>query len=193
MVSFLSGEHFQVSSGKIRSHGKVANAVYNIFDTCQDGLGFKQRYNILCSLNLPEKVQVVKHVLTASQAKIDTTYAKAIAAGYEGLVLKTPDHLYQEKRSIDWQKMKEVQSADLRVVGFFEGKGKYEDSLGGIIVEHYTGVEVKVGGGFSDADRDYIWKYQMKYNGAVAEVLYHEVTPDGSLRHPRFKMWRGDK
>ena len=27
----------------------------------------------------------------------------------------------------------------------------------------------------------------------VIEVKYHEVTPDGSLRHPRFYRWRDDK
>ena len=29
--------------------------------------------------------------------------------------------------------------------------------------------------------------------GIVAEIEYHEVTRDGSLRHPRFVRWRHDK
>lgn len=35
--------------------------------------------------------------------------------------------------------------------------------------------------------------HEYKLLGRMIEVEYHEVTPDGSLRHPRFKCFRDDK
>jgi DNA ligase-1 len=188
----IPGKHFQVSSGMIRSDGEVADAVYHVFDTRQPGLPFEQRYEALLATTFEGPIKLVKHLLVVDQSKLDKTYAKAIAAGYEGLVLKTPRHQYQAKRSSDWLKLKEVQSVDAPVVGFYEGEGKYEGQLGGLIVD-VKGIEVRVGSGLSDQDRVSIWNNKDNYLGMTAEVLYHEVTPRGSLRHPRFKMWRGDK
>jgi len=189
----IPGSNFQTASGALRSFENCPNAVYHIFDAPDTTFAFRHRLIELAKIVPSEHVQVVKHVLTTSLAKVDETYSKALNAGYEGLVLKTPEHVYQMKRSSDWLKMKAVQSVDAPVTGFFEGQGKYEGSLGGIVVLLDTNVAVKVGGGFSDAERAYIWAHQDEFRSKIAEVLYHEETPDGSLRHPRFKCWRSDK
>jgi ATP-dependent DNA ligase len=105
-------------------------------------------------------------------------------------------------------KMKAEETLDLTVVDAFEGTGKYEGKLGGLTVLH-EGLRVNVGSGFSDQQREEFWELydedmQRRKEcgdrgedavdtllGAVAEVQYHEVTPDGSLRHPRFVRFRG--
>lgn len=99
---------------------------------------------------------------------------------------------------------------------------KYETILGGVIVDH-KGVGVRVGGGFSDEDRAELWKLwemdaniigidpivgfkgkvfdynELKEVGAtnlmtrLLETEFMEVTPDGSLRHPRAIRFRDDK
>lgn len=194
----IPGLHFQESSGLIRSHARTPEAVFYMFDVPSHPGEFSKRLKHMKELstnfgqeeNYP--IEFVKHVITSSEQKVLDTYNKALIAGYEGLVLKTPHHKYQTKRSADWQKLKEVLDADLPVIGFFEGQGKYEGSLGGIIVDN-AGVAVKVGGGFSDSERAEIWANQEKYKGRIAEVLYHEETPDRSLRHPRFIRFRYDK
>lgn len=188
----IPGMHFQESSGLIRSHNKCPDAIYHIFDAQIEDQPFSERYDFISNLSLPPSTKLVRHILTRDEDKIFRTYDKAIEQGYEGLVLKTPNHKYQMKRSGDWQKLKEVLSLDLTITGIFEGQGKYEGSLGGVIVDN-KGVLVKVGGGFSDALRDKIWTRPIDYIGKVAEVLYHEQTPDGSLRHPRLKCFRVDK
>lgn len=194
----LPGEHFQTASGLIRSLADCPNVVYNVFDVPSIAGSFEERLinlrGTVSALNNPS-ILLVKHVLVeqGAESRICELYGKAISNGYEGLVLKTKGHKYQTKRSSDWLKMKAVESEDLPVIGFFEGEGKYEGSLGGIIVERHNGVHVKVGGGFSDVLRHEIWMNRPRFMGRTAEVLYHEETPDGSLRHPRLKTFRSDK
>jgi ATP-dependent DNA ligase len=142
----------------------------------------------------------------------------------EGVVIKDPDALYEKKKSAAWMKLKAEETLDLPIVGVFSGQEhtKYESILGGVIVDH-KGVEVRVGGGFSDEDREELWKlweldakilgadphvgfkgrifdYQEAHDlGAtnlitrLLEVEFMEVTPDGSLRHPRAVRFRDDK
>lgn len=187
--------HFQTTSGKLRSFEACPTAVYHVFDMPEHGKPFEERYarmvDILGKVN-SEHVQLVKHVHTRDAERIERTYQKALDNGYEGLVLKTLGHMYANKRSSDWLKLKAVRDKDLTVVGFFEGEGKYAGSLGGIIVDH-EGVLVKVGSGFSDWDRMNIWGMQQEFLNRTAEIHYHEETPDRSLRHPRFKGFRVDK
>lgn len=112
----------------------------------------------------------------------------------EGAIVKSLDAPYEKKRSRGWLKMKAEETEDLRVTGCFEGEGKYVGKLGGLICDR-GGVDVRVGGGFTDAERENLYTgigYRTVI-GRLIEVQYHEVTPDGSLRHPRFVRFRDDK
>jgi len=191
----IPGLHFQESSGKIRSDDPTLDAVYKVFDVPKGTMTFDRRYQLYSDvvgiLDAPS-ITSVKHVQVRSLEHAYDTFDKALAAGYEGLVFKTPKHLYQTKRSWDWMKLKAENSKDLHVVDFFEGTGKYEGQLGGLIVSH-KGVKVRVGSGFSDIEREQMWDNQDVWLGRTVEVKYHEVTPDGSLRHPVYKGQRWDK
>ena len=91
-------------------------------------------------------------------------------------------------------KLKAINTVDARIVDIFEGTGKYSSSAGGVIIQMPDSeVLVRVGSGFSDQQRDEIYADPDKFIGRMIEVKYHEVTPDGSLRHPRFYRWRDDK
>jgi DNA ligase-1 len=119
-------------------------------------------------------------------------YETLLDAGFEGMVVKTPDHEYQLKRSWDWMKLKNTKAEDCPIVGYYEGKGKYAGKLGGVTVERRNGYISRVGGGFSDAERTNIYKNFSEYEYRFIEVHYHEDTPDGDFRHARKDRWRID-
>ena len=113
--------------------------------------------------------------------------------GAEGLMINLMDAPYEFKRSKNILKVKVMQTADLRIVGFEEGQGRNAGKLGAILVDFKGGI-VKVGSGFTDFDREFIWKNQHLYIDRVVEVSYFEVSKDKtgkeSLRFPVFKEIR---
>ena len=126
--------------------------------------------------------------------EVTKIYDSVRERGLEGLILKRMNGLYHPRRNIDWMKMKGQEEADVVITGAEEGTGKYEGMLGALIID-YNGVEVNIGSGFSDDERNTIWtEYGCgTLEGQVVEVWFHEVTPDKSMRHPRFKWFREDK
>lgn len=120
-------------------------------------------------------------------------YAEHRGAGYEGSIVKDLGSRYLPTRDSSWMKLKAEESEDLPVIDAFEGTGKYAGALGGLVFDR-AGVAVRVGSGFSDAARRHIWgQWVTDPNlvlGRIWEVEYHEVTPDGSLRHPRIGKLR---
>jgi DNA ligase-1 len=122
----------------------------------------------------------------------------AVAQGFEGIMIKDLDAPYECKRSSFWMKWKPTITVDLNIVGFEEGTGRNEGRLGAIICEgddNGRRINVNVGSGLSDANRDEYWSARDQLLGDVVEVEADAVTQnqDGtySLRCPRFVRFRG--
>lgn len=188
------GLDFQTSSGSLRSFAETPNAQFHIIDLPEHpSRSFIER--MIAARNLvTENVFVIPWRTVNSPEQIEKLYRSALEFGYEGVVVKPMEYEYVDKRSFDWMKLKAVNTVDARIVDVFEGTGKYSSSAGGVIIQMPDSeVLVRVGSGFSDQQRDEIYAEPDKYIGRMIEVKYHEVTPDGSLRHPRFYRWRDDK
>ena len=116
--------------------------------------------------------------------------------GAEGLMVNLINAPYEFKRSKNILKVKVMQTADLRIVGFEEGQGRNAGKLGAILVD-FKGNTVGVGSGFSDFEREHIWNNKDLYIGKICEVQYFEITKDKngveSLRFPVWKCLRTDK
>ena len=136
---------------------------------------------------------------TAEGHDILRRYAEdAVAAGFEGIMIKDLDAPYECKRSTFWMKWKPVITVDLNIVGFEQGTGRNLGRLGAIIcegVDNERDIFVNVGSGLSDANRDEYWSARDDLLGRVVEVAADAVTQnqDGtySLRFPRFVRFRG--
>ena len=132
------------------------------------------------------------------QARYKEINAKAIAGGYEGIMLKDPNAGYECKRSVAWLKLKPFIEVSLSVIAVEEGTGKNVGKLGALVCEGEDDdkrINVNVGSGFTDADRDIFWNSRSSVLGHIAEVRADAITQnqDGtySLRFPRFKGFRG--
>lgn len=144
-----------------------------------------------------------------------------VANGLEGVVAKRRDSVYRPGRRVaEWVKVKTLQTQDVVIGGWTEGKGSREKSLGALLMGlpgpdglRYAG---KVGTGFNERDRqelldalgplatssspfvDHIPAADAKVAHytrpeLVGEVAYGEWTPAGRLRHPRWTRLRDDK
>jgi DNA ligase-1 len=123
---------------------------------------------------------------------------KIVEEGYEGIMIKDIDSVYQCKRSTAWLKMKPFIEVSLEVKDVEEGTGRNEGKLGAFICEGTDDgkkINVNVGSGFSDANRDEYWTNRTNIINQVVEVRADAVTQnqDGtySLRFPRFLRFRG--
>ena len=124
--------------------------------------------------------------------------AKAIAGGYEGIMLKDAGSGYKCKRSVAWLKLKPFIEVSLTVTAVEEGTGKNVGRLGALVCEGTDDgrdIVVNVGSGFSDNDREAYWTARDQVVGKVVEVRADAITQnqDGSysLRFPRFLRFRG--
>jgi len=131
--------------------------------------------------------------------EVDYIFNEMLARGEEGIILKDSQSPYESKRVNHQLKYKAELDADLLIIGFEEGSGKYTGTLGAIQMESGDGqVRVSVGTGLSDNLRDYIWENKESVIGKIAAVKYNEViTSKGkdtkSLFLPVFIELREDK
>ena len=149
--------------------------------------------NVTCLAN-----ELVDLDTAEGQLRFKEINAQAIVGGYEGIMIKDPEAVYECKRSVAWLKLKPFIEVSLTVVATEEGTGKNVGKLGALVcegVDDGKAIRVNVGSGLTDEQRDGFWKFKDDCIGMVAEVRADAVTQnqDGtySLRFPRFKGFRG--
>jgi DNA ligase-1 len=145
--------------------------------------------------------EVVDLDTTEGQKYFKEINARAVAGGYEGIMIKDPDAPYECKRTASWLKLKPFIEVSLNVTQLEEGTGRNVGRLGALVCsgsDDGKNITVNVGSGFSDSDRDDFWHSHMSHGnivGQIVEVRADAVTQnqDGtySLRFPRFLRFRG--
>jgi DNA ligase-1 len=125
---------------------------------------------------------------------------EAIEAGYEGIMIKDPNAIYECKRSASWLKQKPFIEVSLTVTAVEEGTGKNEGRLGALICEGEDDgkvIHVNVGSGFTDEQRTEYWSDKDTMLGQIVEVRADAATRSQdsedvySLLFPRFLRFRG--
>jgi DNA ligase-1 len=103
-------------------------------------------------------------------------------AGGEGIMLNHPLALYQAGRSDGLLKLKGYQDAEAKVIGYTDGKGKYEGKVGALIVQTRDGRSFRVGSGLTDQMRN-----RPPEVGSFITYRYNGVTDNGLPRFARFE------
>ena len=183
-----------VGNARKQEGADTADFEYHVFDFfCKDmpHLPLYQRLDILGRNFIHEKfrkLRMVQHSKLTHWGDIDRLLEDALNRGEEGLVLKHRKDPYTFGRSRSWCKVKKRETVDLPVLRVIEGEGKYEGVLGALVCE-YNGKEVKVGSGYTDAQRIEFMTNPPK----MVEVYFQNQTGKGSLRFPIFIRDRFDK
>lgn len=202
-----------------KSDVQTDDAVYAVFDIIplsefingKSVLGQRRRSALLKTFK--PTLDKVGNIIIVPQVEVDLdTYVgelqykefnkKALEDKYEGIMLKDPDAPYECKRSTSWLKEKPFIEVSLTATKVVEGTGRNEGRMGAV---EFSGeddgkyVEVSVGGGWSDQDRDEIWRLRDTIPGQVGEIRGDALTLNQdsdnvwSIRFPRFRTWRGFK
>lgn len=112
----------------------------------------------------------------------------------EGLIFRSFHDTYENSVI---GRVKRTFTMDYVVMGLQPGEGKHAGRMGAVICGLYEGKKlvekVRVGGGWSDQERDSIWKRPRAYVGRVLEVRGYQVFDSGSMRHPNAVRFREDK
>jgi ATP dependent DNA ligase domain/DNA ligase OB-like domain len=123
------------------------------------------------------KVQVLKTTMINSISIAQTLYQEQLAQGEEGIILKDPAGIWEDKRVKHQVKMKAELEADLVVTGFTPGTGKYEGKIGSLEVQSADGkVKTSVGTGLSDEERSLDFKKE--FEGRIVAVKYNALIND---------------
>ena len=200
-----------------RKDGKQSDdAVLHLFDMCpladfQKGIWDKtQSFRSQAVKAWAEQNEsVLKHVQALEWEEVDLSTPEgqerfvelnkaAVDGGYEGVMIKDVDAPYECKRTHAWLKAKPFIEVTLEVKDVEEGTGRNLGRLGACVCEGIDDgkkINVNVGSGFSDANRDDFWNSRINIKGQLVEVRADAITQnqDGtySLRFPRFKTFRG--
>jgi DNA ligase-1 len=172
-------------------------------------MGQKRRSNLLRSMKpFFDKTGVID-IIPQLEVDLDSgvgemqfkQYNKdAIENGFEGIMIKELEALYECKRSVSWLKQKPFIEVSLKVTALEEGTGKNQGRLGALICEGEDDgkkIRVNVGSGLTDELRDEIWSDQDAVLGQIVEIRADAATRNQdsedifSLRFPRFLRFRG--
>jgi bifunctional non-homologous end joining protein LigD len=144
-------------------------------------------------------------------------YAAALSNGFEGIVAKRKDSLYQPgKRSPAWLKIKATTTSEFVIGGYTKGKGAREP-MGALLLGHWAGNKLTYAGHVGSGLTEDIVKQLLERSAQlgrkdspfvekpplhrptkwldpqmVVEVTFSDWTPDGLLRAPVFVRLRED-
>ena len=141
------------------------------------------------------------------QPDIDAITRKYVMDGQEGAMLRHPRVWYSWKRDDNLLKHKLFTEHDFEVIGYYEGEGEFEGTLGGIRVKgNYDKKPIisEVGSGFKVLEehpynRTSLWEIRDELIGKKVELKFQGITDkpndEGfwSLRFPVFNKFKEDR
>ncbi len=216
----IAGNFNEVDSAVMSFEGEP-NFTFKVFDVLNSSKQFKDRIDIVieaCNMLAQHRIEPVFQKKCYTPADVTTYYDEAISKGYEGLILRSYFGYYKQGRSTlkqEWMlKLKPINDTEATVygrtellhnenmpeinnIGGTERNKQQAGMVGGETLGALLGLDknnrlVKVGSGFTAAQRQDIWDNFDKYKGKQFTFKYQDLTPDGAYRFPVFKGWRND-
>ena len=160
-------------------------------------------------------IQILPHHYFYNKIELELYHSNNLKEGYEGTMVRQPYGVYKYGRSTNKEgillKWKPYQDSEAKVVGFEELLSNENDpttnalghtvrsshkenklpknTLGALIVkDSYSGIEFKIGTGFSEKDRSLIWGDKYNFTGKTLKYKFNDTVKD-KPRHPVFLYW----
>ena len=162
-----------------------------IFDVPKAPGGFTQRIakaKEWFAAHPSEYAFVIPQLRVRNREDLQQHLAQIEKLGGEGLIVRKPDADYAAGRSTEILKVKNYQDAEAKVLGHLPGQGRNEGRLGSLLVELEDGIQFKIGGGFSDAERE-----SPPPVGTVVTFKFYGKYQSGIPKFPSFLRIRQDQ
>lgn len=180
---------------------------YHIFEVPMQKGGLLQRLAVLedwlqSHSQSNDLIKVVDQIVVRSNQHLESYFDWLVSQGAEGMVVRKPSDDYSTGRLTHALKMKPLEDAECRVVGYTKGKGKYLGRVGALrcellpeqlprlfaqLAKGHRPVEIKLGSGLSDVQRQ-----TPPEVGTIVTFEYSGLTAKGLPRFARFKRVRLD-
>lgn len=215
----LRGGTFSETTSAIGARDGEPDFVFHVFDFVNDGPDVPYACRMRELARLPDWDRVVKvlPVLIADAAALAAYEEKCLAAGYEGVMVRTPDSPYKCGRSTGREawllKIKRFEDAEAVVLDTYEGMSNQNEAgvdafgrakrgmaqagmvgrgeLGGFVVRHaLSGVEFRLGYNHvaGGIDRVTLWR---RRGTLVGKLVRFKHQPSGAKDAPRFPKFTG--
>lgn len=210
----------RTSSGLTRKDDPEPDWNYWVFDSFEPGVPFIERHEhaamIVRRIN-HSRVKLLPYRECNNEDELQAFIDECLEAGFEGVIVRSYSGDYKLGKSTvrqGWMlKIKPFEDQEGEVIGYFEementneakrettgklkrssakaGK-KAKGTLGGLILRDLTtGVEVRVGGGFTKEQRAQFWRIRDRLIGQVVTYKKQKVGEKNKPRHPNFKCFR---
>ena len=200
----MSDDYYKLMT---RTHRKKDNLNdVNLFFVCWDilkfGVGYTDKLSYLSrteflhdkfNAHQSNKFKLMKAVCCNNSDDVQSAFETALDEGYEGIVIKQ-NAPYIYARSKFWLKAKPNNTADLLIVGYECGTGKYSNVVSSLSVQDASKtIQTDVGTGLTDELREHLTKNEKTLIGKIVEVKYDSISKERSLRFPRIVSIRDDK
>ena len=166
---------------------------FHCYDIIDEELPFDQRCEFISEslMLMGSSVETVDTVMVFDEDEAQSIHRSNLKKGYEGSIVRTND-TYACKRSHNLRKFKDFSDAEAYIVGYEEGKGKREGTLGKFLMQDEDGNKFGCppGKGYTYKDMKDMLDNIHEYMGQTATFTYFERTKAGSYRHPLFKCIR---
>ncbi len=143
--------------GKEYSHPGWLQLKFAIFDVPETPGGFAERIakaKKWFEQHPSSYAFIIEQIKVRDQSHMQQELHRVERLGGEGLIVRKSDAHYKSGRSMEILKVKNYQDAEAKVIAHLPGKGRNKGRLGSLLVALEDGREFKIGGGFSDAERE---------------------------------------
>lgn len=183
-------ENISSITSKLTPNDGWNSVKFHIFDMPTMNADFSTKYEKMTQISKQSKfIEVIPQKIAKDNADVFKFLDEVLAKGGEGVVVREPNLIYEDKRSDKILKIKKFKDAECEVISINEGKGKYKGFMGSILCKDLKSKAVfKIGSGFSDDMR----KNPPKI-GQIITYKYQNLTKNGKPRFPLFLRFRNER
>lgn len=166
-----------------------------VFDGEQPSMTLKERWAFMrenLDVNRVDNIEFVPNTVIQNEEEALAFLTAHHDNGDEGVVFKSMNGLYRTKRHKDWVKAKLFLEDSFTIVGVTEHSKKF-GILGALVCKMNDSENTfKVGTGFTDKQREHLWKIRNELPGMEADIRFKKKSKN-TLQFPIFDKLRSDR